>query len=130
MPQGLDHKITRVLSLENAAKFYSNLEVLYLEPNYLENCIWNVDESGCQANQNRLGKVFAKRGVRGIHHIIPSEREWLSVLSAVNANGEFIPNYYIFKGIRKIKNYVALCEEGAMMGTQKKGWMDTIYFME
>ena len=130
MPQGLDHKRARALCPENAAKFYSNLEVLYLEHKYPENCIWNVDESGYQANQNGLGKVFAKRGVRGIHQILPSEREWLSVLSAVNANGECIPNYYIFKGIRKIKNYVALCEEGAMMGMQKKGWMDTIHFME
>ena len=68
--------------------------------------------------------------MNGIHQILSSEREWLSVLSAVNANGESIPNYYIFKGIRKIKNYVALCEEGAMMGMQKKGWMDTIHFME
>ena len=129
MPQRLDHKRTRALSLENAAKFYSNLEVLYLEHNYPENCIWNVDESGCQANQNGLGKVFTKMGVRGIHQIFPNEREWLSVLSAVNANGESIPNYYIFKEIRKIKKYVALCEEGAMMGKQKKGWMDTIQAM-
>ena len=120
VPQGLDHKRARALSPENAAKFYSNLEVLYLEHKYPENCIWNVVESGCQANQNGLGKVFAKKGVRGIHQILPSEREWVSVLSTVNANGESIPNYYIFKGIRKIKNYVALCEEGAMMGMQKR----------
>ena len=74
--------------------------------------------------------MFAKKRIRGVHKVIPAEREWLSVLSAINAQGEFIPNYYIFKGVRKLNNYVALCEEGAMMGTQKEGWMDTIHFME
>ena len=101
-----------------------------MEHNYRENSIWNVDESGYQANQNMLEKGFAKRRVRGIHQILSNEREWLSVLSAINANGDSIPNYYIFKEIRKIKNYVALCEEGAMMGMQKKDRMDTIHFME
>ena len=74
--------------------------------------------------------MFAKKGIRGVHKVIPAEREWLSVLSAINAQGESIPNYYIFKGVRKLNNYVALCEEGAMMGMQKKGWMDTIHFIE
>ena len=62
--------------------------------------------------------------------MIPIEREWLSVLSAINANGGTFPNYYIFKGIRKPKDYIVYCEEGALLGTQKKEWMDTIHFME
>ena len=61
------------------------LEWLYLQHNYAVDCIWNVDESGCQANQNGLGKVFAKKGIRGVHKVIPAEREWLSVLSAIIA---------------------------------------------
>ena len=52
------------------------------------------------------------------------------VKCAINAQGGSIPNYYIFKGVRKLKNHVAFCEKGAMMGMQKKGWMDTIHFME
>ena len=80
-----------------------------------------MDESSCQASQNGLGKVFAKRGVRGVHQVIPTEREWLSVLSAINANGGTIPNYYIFKGVRKLRDYTTYCEEGALLGMQKKG---------
>ena len=68
--------------------------------------------------------------MKGVHKIIPAEREWLSVLSAINALGQTIPNYYIFKGVRKLRNYTALCEEGAMLGMQKKGWMDTFHFIE
>ena len=59
--------------------------------------------------------------MRGVHQVIPIEKEWLSVLTAINASGSNIPNYYIFKGVRKVKNYIAFCEEEALMGMQKKG---------
>ena len=29
-----------------------------------------------------------------------------------------------------MRNYVRLCERGAMQGMQKKGWVDSIHFME
>ena len=88
-----------------------------------------MDESSCQASQNGLGKVFAKRGVRGVHQVIPTEREWLNVLSAINAARGTILNYYIFKGVRKLRDYTTYCEEEALLGMQKR-WMDTIHFME
>ena len=114
--QGLDQRRAKALNSKNVARFYSNLEQRYLQYNYSPHCIWNIDENGCQASQNGLGKVFAKRRLRCIHQVIPTEREWLSVLIAINASGTTIPNYYIFKGIRKLRNYTALCEEGALVG--------------
>ena len=50
----------------------------------------------------------------------PNETEWLSVLTTINANGDTIPNYNICKGNRPKKNYLALCESGAIYGMQKK----------
>ena len=94
------------------------------------NCIWNIDETGCQASQGGLAKVFSKRGIKGVHKVVPTKREWLSVLIAINASGQSIPNYYIFKGVRKLRNYVIKCKKGAMQGMQKKGWMDSFHFME
>ena len=111
-------------------QFYTNLENLYNEHHYEPQCIWNIDETGCQAFQSGSAKVFAKRGIRGVHKVILAEREWLSVLIAINANGGTIPHYYIFKGVKQIRNYVAYCEKGAMLGMQKKGWMDSTHFME
>ena len=129
-PQGLDHKRARALNLENGAKFYANLELLYLQDNDPPNCIWNLDESGCQVSQNGLGKVFAKRRIGGVHQTIPAERKWLSVLSAVNGDGGTIPNYNIFKEVRRMKDNVIFCEEGVLLEMQKKGWMDIKHFQE
>ena len=74
--------------------------------------------------------MFAKRGLGGVDQVILAEREWLSVLTAINASGTTISNYYIFKWIRKLKNYTCLCEKGALVGMQRKGWIDTIHFIE
>ena len=32
--------------------------------------------------------------------------------------------------MKQIKNYVTYCEKGAMLGMQKKVWMDSTHFME
>ena len=130
MPQPLDHKRARAVNPESVSEFYSNLATMYNTHHYPPNCVWNIDETSCQVRQSGQAKVFAKRGLKEVHKIVPREREWLSVLSTINASGQTIPNYYIFKGIRKLREYTMFCEEGAMLGMQKKGWMDSTHFME
>ena len=77
-----------------------------------------------------MAKVFAKKGIKGIHKVMLAEKEWLSVLTPINASGETIPNYYIFNGIKKLRNYIIICEERALQGIQKKCSMDSINFLE
>ena len=52
----------------------------------------------------------------------------VSVLTTINANGDIIPNYYIFKGIRPRGDCLALCENGATYEMKKKGWVDAYQF--
>ena len=111
--------------------FYENLENLYNKHHYQSSEIWNVDESRANASKNGVERVFAAKGTRSVHSMIPNEREWLSVLAAINANGDTIPNFYIFKGIRPRSNYLALCERGATYRMQKKvGRCIPIYQMD
>ena len=74
VPQPLDHKRERTVNLESVAEFYSNLATMYNTHYYPLNCVWNIDETCCQATQSGQAKVFAKRGVRGVHKIVPGER--------------------------------------------------------
>ena len=104
VPQGLDYKRAKVVNSTTVSKFYTNLKSLYEEHNYPPNCVWNVDETSCEAFHGGLTKVFAKRCVKGIHKVILAKRKWQNVFSAINANDECIPNYYIFKGFRKLRN--------------------------
>jgi hypothetical protein len=127
--QGLEVNRARGLCPENVQNFYHNLLTLYDLHKYGPRQIWNCDESGVQAGRNG-GRtlVFAKRGSRIVHSIIPNQWEWLSVLACVNASGEHIPHFYIFKGKHMRRNYIERCEDGTNMAMQPKAWMTGYLF--
>ena len=99
-------------------QFYENLESLYSTQHYELNQIWNCDETGVQANKVGKGVVLAIRGRRNVHPLVPNERQWLSVLVAVNFAGGTMPNYYVFKDKRAKEEFISKCEIGACMGMQ------------
>ena len=128
-PQSLDSKRASALCPSNVERFYTNLESLYTQHHYKAQSIWNIDESGIQANRNGHTKVFAARGTRNVQGVVFDEREHITILTAISADGGTIPNMYVFKGARARKRYIALCEEGAIIGMQKKGgWIVTFFY--
>ena len=128
LPQGLDMNRARNLCPSLLQVFYENLQTLNNQEEYPSSDIWNVDESDANACRNKVGKVFAPRGSRNVHLLIPNEREWFSVLTCINASGQKISNYYIFKRLRTRKDYIALCRDSTTFDMQKKGWMDAYQF--
>ena len=121
--QGLE--VARALALcpITAKTLYANLEKLYTAHNYPPSHIWNCDELGVQAGRSGGATVLARRGSRSVHSIEPNQKEHLSVLSCINADGGCIPNFYILKGCYFLADYIANCEEGAVMGMQPNAWM-------
>ena len=106
----------RNLCPQHVASLFGNLNFLYATQSYPADHIWNCDEARVQAGRNGGGTlVFAKKGSKSVHSIIPDQHEWLSVLSSVNVGGGSIPNFYIFKDKRLRMNYIALCEAGVTM---------------
>lgn len=96
--QVLEVARARGMSELNVSSFYNNLEALYAMHKYSPDRIWNCDESGAQAGRNGGGVIIARTGARRVHSIVPDQREWLSVLVCINAAGESILGFYIFKG--------------------------------
>ena len=121
--QGLDVSRARALCPLIAESLYANLEQLYNAHNYPPSHIWNCTESGVQAGRSGGATVLAKRGSKSVHSVEPYQREHLSVLSCINAGGGSIPNFYILKGTYFLHDYIAGCEEGAVMGMQPNAWM-------
>jgi len=58
-----------------------------------------------QAKKVGGGYVIAKKGSKQVHQVTPDLREWLSILSCINARGECLPNFYIFIGKRKSRKF-------------------------
>ena len=75
-------------------------------------------------------KVVAKKGGRAIRCTIADDREWLSIMTCVNAGGSSIPNLYIFKRKTKpIINYIRNCEPNVAMSWQENGYMTVEIFL-
>jgi hypothetical protein len=113
--QGLEIGRARGLCPSSAASLYCNLEQLYTAFTYPPSHIWNCDESGVQAGRSGGATVLAKTESRSVHSIEPDQREHLSVLSCINAEGGSIPNFYILKGTYFLQDYVKRCEDNAVM---------------
>ena len=128
MPQGLEISKARAMNPITCHGFYSNLLQQYSNFTYHPSHIWNVDESGINASKSGLGKVLARKGIRNVHAQIPNEREWLSVLTSINAAGASIPHFFIFKGKRRLQDYIQLCGAGTTMAMQENGYMTSYLF--
>ena len=73
--QGFDINRERNLYPSLVQIFYKNLQSIYNQREYHPSHIWNVNESGANTSRNQVGKVFAPRGLRNVHILIPNERE-------------------------------------------------------
>jgi hypothetical protein len=85
--QGLEVGRARGLCPSSAASLYCNLEKLYNNSKYPPSHIWNCDETSVQAGRSGGATVLAKTGSRSVHSVEPDQREHLSVLSCINAQG-------------------------------------------
>lgn len=93
---------------------------MYSRHNYVKKHIWNYDESWTQATRNGNGYIFANRGIHCVLIVTPDEREWLFVLSCINALGSSILNFFIFKGRLLRRNFTIKYEEGVVWLCKKK----------
>ena len=99
---GLEVKRALGFTKKSTSTFYNLLETVYNAENYLPSYIWNANETGvCTAEGNSSIKVIAKKGSKSVRRTIADSREWMSIMTCINATGSYIPNLYIFK--RKTK---------------------------
>jgi hypothetical protein len=56
-----------------------------------------MDETGYQMGYAHASKKVVLRG-SSIQPVTPGNREWTSEIASINATGESIPSYFIFKG--------------------------------
>ena len=129
---GLEVKRALGFSRKTTSAFYCLLQQIYGAHSYKPSHIWNCDEIGVSAGGgNSTIKVVAKKGSRAVRFTCLDTREWMTIMTCVNAARSHIPNLYIFK--RKTRpqiDYIKDCEAGATMTYQENGYMTTEIFLE
>jgi hypothetical protein len=57
-----------------------------------------------QARHGRGARVVVKQKSHYVYGVIPKVKEWMSILTCVNVQGQHIPNFYIFIGRLVMRN--------------------------
>jgi hypothetical protein len=129
--EGLEMKRSMGLNHKTCSRFYEFLGTIFTAHEYQASHVWNSDETGVQSTgRNSTLKVVAKRGSKHVNVSSSDNREWMTTMVCVSASGTFIPHYYIFKGTYLQQDYVKLCEPGAVMNAQEKGWITSEFFCD
>ncbi|KAF2896534.1 hypothetical protein ILUMI_09641 [Ignelater luminosus] len=119
-PEGLPRARINGMKKEKVAEFYKTLENMVEENDFRgkPECVYNVDETGMPLN-NQPPDIIAKKGSKDVVSMTSVERgQNVTVLACMNATGQFIPPFVLFKGVRKRHDFMI----GMPSGTEK-GWV-------
>jgi hypothetical protein len=72
--------------------------------------------------------VLVRKGSNQVYNTIPKSRKWLMMNSVVNAIGDCLPGFYIFKCERIKDDHIILCKVGTCTTMQTKAWMTSFLF--
>ncbi|CAG4974306.1 unnamed protein product [Parnassius apollo] len=86
-------------------------------------CVYNVDETGMPLS-NRPPNIIAQKGAKDVVSMTSVERgENVTVLACMNAAGQYIPPFVLFKGVRKRDDFLLGMPPGTEVAMTENGWV-------
>lgn len=129
MPQNISMNRATAFNRINVAEFFDNLSKVI--SNYATANIWNMDECGFSTVPAKVGKVIARKGVRGVKQIAAQERGTLVTLAlAVNGMGHSIPPFYIFPRKNMQKAFMIGASNESVGIANESGYMNQVDFLK
>lgn len=83
------------------ADFYEKLDNLVKEYDIPAENIYNMDEKGIQMGIGSRVKALVDRDQKNVHQIEDGNRELVTIIDCVSADGGSIPPNVVFKGERR-----------------------------
>ncbi|CAG5035003.1 unnamed protein product [Parnassius apollo] len=124
-PEGLSRARCDGMKKEKVAEFFNTLETV-VDNNNLRGkpeCVYNVDETGMSLS-NRPPNIIAQKGAKDVVSMTSVERgENVTVLACMNAAGQYIPPFVLFKGVRKRDDFLLGMPPGTEVAMTENGWV-------
>ena len=128
--EGLSYTRAESFTEENKNKFFDLYKSILDKTNLMDKPynIWNMDESGFQPCKTNA-KVYVGKDLKNAYSIdSPGGKQKYTVLFSVNAIGQYLPPYTIYKAASMWNTWMQGGPEGALYGFNKSGWMLDINF--
>nr|XP_047135287.1 MFS-type transporter clz9-like [Hydra vulgaris] len=103
IPEGLSRARAEAFNENRVQTFFNDLQPFYeqLDIKNYPNLIYNCDETGLSSVPNVSVKVIALKGSHEVQKLTIGERGTLTTyLATVNAAGNSLPSFFIFKGTK------------------------------
>ncbi|XP_030764873.1 uncharacterized protein LOC115889097 [Sitophilus oryzae] len=112
--------------------YFQKLRDVMTESGVINNpqCIFNMDEKGCQLNLHKQQVVLAKKGSKRVHMIAEEHAENVTIVACGNALGQAILPMILMKGIRKKIEWSLHLPPGSVIEMTAKGSMTTETFVK
>ena len=122
--EGLAYARAAGLTEDNVEKFYGLFKELNDKYNFTPENMWNGDESGFSGAKAK-GWVYVNKDQRHAYdQQMGNTRAMTTVLFAVNAAGEWIPPFILYKAQHLYHQWTLGGPVGAFYGVNKSGWME------
>ena len=125
-PEGTASVRHRCMDPVKVAKYFHVMKEV-LEEHDLKDSgirIWNMDESGVQL-EHKPGKIAARKGTKYLQSRTSGNRETITVIAAVNAQGRSLPPHFVVKGKtqRSLGSFQTEdAPEGSTWSVSDSGW--------
>jgi len=88
--------------------------------------IYNMDEKGFVMGQAHKVKVIVRRGRRNPRYVQDGNREMVTVIECISADGRVLPPLYIYKGSSHLVGWHTnvKIKDDATFAWSPKGWTD------
>jgi hypothetical protein len=98
---GLECCHTRALNKMQVTEFFEILHDLITQYKITPNNLYNMDEKGVQLGVGKRTQALVDRDQKSVHQLENGDRELVTIIEAVSADGEALPPSVIFKAKRR-----------------------------
>ncbi|KAJ8273773.1 hypothetical protein GJAV_G00105360, partial [Gymnothorax javanicus] len=128
-PQATSMSRSTSFNKTNVTAFFKNLKTVLTRYNFEAKDIWNMDETGTTTVQVP-DKIIATKGQRQVGAVTSGERGTLvTVAFAANAQGNFVPPYFIFPRKKFHDHFIWDGPPGSTGSANGSGWMQETDFL-
>lgn len=123
-PEGTASIRHKLMNPAYVGKYFVALKQVLDDNKFSSQHIWNMDETGMSL-EHKSKTILARRGSRYLHARTSGNRELITVIVAVNANGFAVPPHMIVKGkSRKVLHGfdTEKAPEGTVLSVSDSGW--------
>lgn len=124
--RAMDQSRKDALDHQTADQWFKLFQTTRLAYSIADDDIYNMDEKGCMKGMgDNTVVIVPRRKLEVPSSIQPGNREWVSIIECISANGYVLPPFIIFEGVRIQQSWIPdSLDDDVVIQVSPNGWTD------